>query len=247
MADTVGVMTVDWDVTITDCKNKKEEKHETYVDVASRAAVYVSDELIVEHYNWLKSIQPLTIIFIGRGLRVVGKVVKPLKIFPQEPTASKETFEQGILVSTKSNIHTAIILYSPDLQHIGTLDNAGSEASTTYTKSVTSGFTFTMSQGFSHTANIGFDVEVVKGGVTVSMNLTFTESWNKSTTESYSVSVPAGQKSFIYQGYLCASVLNYFPGKSGEDEFDWASGETGRVLSNVLRTTPTPILAGATT
>lgn len=173
----------------------------------------------------------------------IGRPAKTLKIFAQKPDPTRDTFEQGLLLEPlQADIQKAIILYAPDVQHIGTLDNTDSDASTTYSKSVTSGFTFSMAQSIGVSANVGVNLEIVKAEVTVSLNLTFTQQWNKSTTETYQVSVPAGRKSFIYQGYLLASVLEFHTGKPESSAYTYA-GEEGRFLSNVVRTTKTALPA----
>lgn len=169
----------------------------------------------------------------------IGRPTK-VTIFDKKPEPGREAFEQGVPLSPEQeNSRRAIILFEPNLQHIGSIDNTDSPASTTYAKSVTSGFTFTMSQGIDYTISLEASVDVVKVNESVSFNLTFTEQWSKSTTETFEFSVPAGKKAFTYQGYILAATME----NTGTNDYHWVSGgEQGRFLTNVLRTTSIPLM-----
>lgn len=108
---------------------------------------------------------------------------------------------------------TVIVLYAPNLQNIGSIDNGLSDTTTIYTKSVTTGFTFSASQSIGTEAV--FEASIIIADAKVGFTLTFsvTEEWSTST-ESMSFSVPPGKKAFTYQGYVMAKHL-IFDAKSG--------------------------------
>jgi hypothetical protein len=133
-----------------------------------------------------------------------------------------------------------IVLYSPDLDNIGCIDNTNSDASSTYSISLTKGFTFTTSQSFSLELSFEASAEIVKAGIKIGFNLTFTEQWSTSTTETIQFSVPSGKQAFTYQGYLLSAILRYNP---ADNTYKYT--EYGKLKTNIVTTTRTAIEAAS--
>jgi hypothetical protein len=164
---------------------------------------------------------------------------KKVHIFPRRPDAGPDTWDLGLPTRPGTAEYVdVVVLYQPDIQNIGAIDNTQSKASTTWSKSVTTGFTVGVSTTLSEEAYFEASAEVVKAGVRIGISVTFTAQYNQSTTETMSFTVPAGHGAFTYQGYIMAQVLRYTP--KGE-RFDWVGG-AGRFLTNVLTTSAVPLV-----
>lgn len=161
------------------------------------------------------------------------------KIFDSMPSPSSDTFDSGL----KAKVGTdgkdySIILYSPNLHLAGSLDNTGSDSSSSYSTSITRGFTFSMSQSLSISSTVGVSIEIVTASVTTTFSLSFSETWNTSETKSVSVDCPAGKKAFIYQGVLDSRVMVY---DSANGDYAWYT-EEGKAMTEVLVTRDQAIL-----
>ncbi len=160
-----------------------------------------------------------------------------LCIFDDQPDANEKTFNSGVPSTSTAQEMLAIILFSPNLQIIASLDNTKSEVTSSYTTSFTHGFTFSSTQSISISASVGVNIEVVTASVTTTFALSFTEQWNKSTTKSMTFSCPPGKKAFVYQGTLMSRILKY---EASSGTYEWA-GEAAKALTQVLVTSETPI------
>jgi hypothetical protein len=162
-----------------------------------------------------------------------------VKVFKQRPDSpDSDTYYAGIPLDSKSNQGRVIILYAPDLQNIGSIDNTNSAATTTYAKSVSTGFTFAMTESINISATIEANVEFAKGSLTVSTGLTFSQQWSKTTTETYTFQVPPNKKAFTYQGHMMSVVLVH---NDADDTYSYDDSTTARCLTNVLATTGEPL------
>ncbi|MBF0145338.1 MAG: hypothetical protein HQL84_05665 [Magnetococcales bacterium] len=160
-----------------------------------------------------------------------------LQIFDSLPAANETTFNAGIPGLNTENVAVSIILYSPNLQIVASLDNTNSSVTSTYTTSITQGFTFSTTQSVSITESVGVSIEVVTASVSTTFALSFTEQWSTSTTKTMSFSCPPGKKAFVYQGTLMSQSLKF---DSGSNTYTW-SGEAAKALTQVLVTSDTPI------
>lgn len=160
-----------------------------------------------------------------------------LQIFPSEPPPCQATFAAGVPGTNTQQQSLAIILYSPNLQIIASMDNTNSQVTSEYTTSVTTGFTFSSTQSLSITEEVGVNIEVVSEKTSVTFALSFTEEWSTSTTKSMTFSCPPGQKAFVYQGTLVSKVLQFDPATA---TYSW-SGAAAKALTQVLLTSSTPV------
>lgn len=160
-----------------------------------------------------------------------------LQIFTTEPPADQATFASGLSATDTRQSLLAIILFSPNLQLIASLDNTNSGAETSYSTSVSTGFTFTASQSISITEEVGVNIEIVTEKTSVTFALSFSESWNTTTTTTNTFTCPAGQKVFLYQGTLMSKVLQF---NASDGSYAW-TGAAGRGLTQILLTSSTPV------
>lgn len=230
-AKAVGVLTIWWNLTIKDYKEKKKSPlHDTHLTVKARSVLYSSVETMNADYLAART------HFKENSFLAIPPKPTQVKIFTARPPADEDTFRASLpKIATQDKLQV-IVLYAPNLQNVGSIDNTSSDVTTTYEKSVTTGFTFSMSQQLSVEAYFEAGVEVVKAGIKIGLTFTFTEEWSTSTTETMSFAVPGGKKAFTYQGFLMAQILEY-DAKSGA----FAYKETARLLSNVLATSATPL------
>lgn len=160
-----------------------------------------------------------------------------LKIFDSLPPTTQDTFNAGVPIAATEQQACAIILYSPNLQIIASMDNTNSQVTSNYETSVTHGFTFSSTQSVSITEELGINIEIVTEKTSVTFALSFTEQWNTSTTKSMSFSCPPGKKAFVYQGTLMSRILAL---DSETAQYDWKAAG-GKALTQVLVTSETPI------
>jgi hypothetical protein len=238
-ADGVGVLTIEWLLRIKDYKVKKQEpSHDTKLTVKSRSILYTSGAPLEADYAASKA--QFREHAVALGVAALGGIpINPTKvtIFPKRPPAVEATFNQSLLKKSQTGEVEVIVLYAPDLQIIGSIDNTKSATTTTYSESVTTGFTFSTTQELSIAASLEADFEVVKAGLTVTASISFTEEWSQSRTVSMSFEVPPGKKAFNYQGYILAEILSYDT-KAGTYSY---TGNSARCLTNVLTSTNDPI------
>ncbi|MFD0036026.1 hypothetical protein ACFVIZ_00060 [Streptomyces anulatus] len=168
-------------------------------------------------------------------------IVKP-EIFKTLPDPVKETFDKSVVIKESSHERLGAVLYAPDLQFIGTIENSESDASASYTKSVTEGFQIGVAVTISSELSVDVSAVVAKGTLKVGMAITFSAHYNKSTTETVSFQVPAGKKAFLYQGYIRTKILKHDPGAG---TYSWDEASSGRFLTNATATYPTPQLEAA--
>jgi hypothetical protein len=263
-ADAIGVLTMWWDLTIKDYKEKKQSpKHDTTLAIKCRSVLYSTLDALFGDYEAVKA------QFSGGVARAGGlsldraragglsldrarpasdreELAAPmdipprpgkLTIFDKLPPANRDTFSKSLPTTATADRLQAITLYAPDLQSIGSIDNTTSDATSSYSQSVTSGFTFSTTQTFSSQLSVEVSIEIVKAGLTLGFSLSFTETWDKSTTTTMEFSVPPGKKAFTYQGYMLAAVIN-FDAKTGEYSYQ----STGRCMTPVLATSHVPLV-----
>jgi hypothetical protein len=235
-ADGVGVLTIEWHLVITDYKEKKgDPEHEAKLTVKSRSVLYSSLEDMNADYLAAKTYFKESSFALALGIPVKKTKVE---IFDHLPPADADTFQKSLPTSSTTNELDVIVLYAPNLQNVGCIDNTKSATTTSYSQSLTSGFTFSSSQTFSAEASFEASVEVVKAGFKMGFSITFTEQWSKSRTETMSFEVPGGKKAFTYQGYLLARILRY-DASSGTYAYE---NETARFVTNILSTSENPLV-----
>lgn len=160
-----------------------------------------------------------------------------LTIFDSEPPADAATFAAGVAATNTSADSLAVILFSPNLQIVASMDNTNSQVTSSYSTSVTHGFTFSTTQSLSITQEVGVSIEIVTAKVSVTFALSFTEQWNESSTLTLMFSCPPGEKAFVYQGTLLSKILQF----SAEDATYAWTGAAGKALTQVLVTSGVPI------
>ena len=231
-ADGIGVLTVSWELTIKDYKEKKKNpQHDTTLTVHCRSVLYSTVEAMNADYLAAET------HFKENAFLAIPRPSTKVKIFDARPPADADTFKQSLPKIATENELQVIVLYAPNLQNVGCIDNTNSDTTTDYSKSVTSGFTFSTTQTLSVEASFEASAEVVKAGLTVGFSISFTEQWSKETTETMSFSVPPGKKAFTYQGYLMAQILSF-----DADTGRYTYKDTARFVTNILASSPVPLV-----
>jgi hypothetical protein len=265
-ADSVGVLTIHWHLKIEDYKRKTKDGGDThhtsltvdacavtYADAATLCADYNS---ILEHFGISKSTAPECKASYARPVEPAAPARHPpgvfhdrsgampfppaktqLKIFDTEPVPNQDTWNAAVKATSTAIQQLAVVLFSPNLQLIGSLDNSKSSASCDYQISVTRGFSFSATQGFAISEEIGVDIEVFTATISWELSLSFTEEWSESKTTTVTFSCPAGQKAFLYQGTLMSKLLSFDPATA---TFAWVGGAT-KVLTEIMVSSATPI------
>jgi hypothetical protein len=161
-----------------------------------------------------------------------------VKILESDPgPATEAVFNQGIPATSDENESLAIILFSPNLQIIASLDNTQSSATTTYSTSVSHGFTFSTTQSLSITAEAGVNIEIFTAKISVTFALSFTEQWTTTQTKTVSFQCPPGKKAFVYQGTLMSKLMSF---SAETAQYSWVSAPS-TALTEVVVTTELPV------
>lgn len=129
-----------------------------------------------------------------------------------------------------------MVFYSSDLQKVGFIDNTLSEAETTYSKSLTSGFMTQTTVGISAEVNFEISAQVCKVGAKFGFNVSMTDQWSKSQTEAISFHIPAGKRAFLYQVTLLCARLR-LDAKTGK----YSYVEYGKFLTDAYKTSEKPL------
>jgi hypothetical protein len=160
-----------------------------------------------------------------------------LKVFDSLPPPCYDSFIHGLPVMCLSSEYVdTIILHNGEIQMLYEMDNTESGAASTFTKSVTEGFTFSSQQTLSAELSFEAGFDVVKVGFKMSVSVSFTEQWNKTVTETVAFTVPAGERAFAYQAYINTSILRYTPADNSYVYIGHA-----KFLTPSLKTTRTPV------
>lgn len=223
--DAVGAISAKYHIFIENYKDKKSNHQRCLIDIEMRSFVTSDPSYIDELIDFLEN------------ARVEEKNISlmPIKteviVFEELPPANSETFNKSLKLESKNNLLAAMVFYSPDIENIGMLDNTASEATSQYSKTITSGFTFTKSEKIGSTISCEIGCQFAKMGMSMNMEMSMTEQWNESQSETISFSVPAKKQAYLYQFYIHAVTLYY-----DLDRLEYYYGDSGRFLTNVVKT-----------
>ncbi|MEG4499891.1 hypothetical protein QUB05_22690 [Microcoleus sp. F10-C6] len=236
-ADGIGVLTINWRLRIKDYKEKKTAlKHDTTLDINCRSILYTDIAPLLSDYMFITSHFKERLFKVFNSARAIPIKPSKIEIFTTKPPANADTFLKSLPKIAKEDFVEVIVLYAPDLNNIGCLDNTDSPAQSTYSISVSEGFTFSTSQSFSIENSFEASIEFIKASTKIGFSLTFTEEWSEVKTETIEISVPSGQKAFTYQGYLRSVILRFNP-----SDRTYKYVEYGKLKTNVVKTTKTPL------
>ncbi len=228
----VGVVTCDWRLKIKNYKEKKSEpKHKTELKISARSALYTDPDALCRHYKAVRA-RTRAASVLDNSFEIIDKVT----VFDSLPPANTDTFSQSLLCVSDENYAEAMVFYSSDVQKIGHIDNTGSNAAAKYVKSMTSGFMTSRTVNISTEFNFELNAEVVKAGIKVGFNVSLTDQWTKTQTETIEFNVPAGSSAFLYQVIIQCARLR----------LDTATGnysyvDHGKFLTNSYKTTDKPL------
>ena len=228
-AEGIGVINVEYHLIIKNYKEKKTQHNESSLSVTVRAATYDDPEELKAEILYLKTHFKGN-MFIPNDIPVPESKVT---VYDDLPPANSDTFIHSLpLEQTENDIIPVMVLFGPDLQDVGFIDNTDSKSTVTYSVSIISGF----SASFGTKLAAG----IVKSEISVNIEVSFTEQWNESHTETVSYSVPGGAKAYLYQGYFKCAVLKY-----NARTMEYLYEDTCTFNSNVIKTTENPIDSNA--
>ena len=233
-ADAIGVLSIEWHLIIKDYKEKKEAlKHNTNLEVNIRVVLY--DDLDALDADLKAAKAHFGNLSFG-GFLAIPPVDTSVKIYDKQPPASADTFQHSLPIKQVSDYLDSLVLFAPDLQIIGSIDNTNSSVATSYAKSVTTGFTFSSTQSLAFKAGFQAGVVFAKASFEITFTISFTEQYSRTSTETVSFAVPKGEKAFLYQGTLQTRVLRYDPKK---DSYTYM--EAANFLTEIFDTFKDPI------
>lgn len=231
--DGIGIVTCEWRLRIRNYKEKKTEpKHETILDIEARSVLYTDVETLDKHYGMALGRNRALNCLFGNSITIINEV----EVFDVLPPANMDTFLKSVPCECDTDHMDVMVFYSADVQKVGFLDNTDSEATATYTKSLTSGFMSQSTVGFSTEVNFEISAEVVKMGAKFGFNTSLTDQWSESQTETISFEVPAGKKAFLYQVTLQCAKLR-LDSKTGKYSYI----EYGKFITDAYKTTNYPL------
>ncbi len=231
--DGVGVATCNWRLQIRNYKEKKKEpKHETTLNISARSVLYMDTDTLDKHYAMVLARKKGACCLLHNSIPIVSQI----KVYDFLPPAVMETFINSLPCKTDTEYAEAMVFYSTDLQKVGFIDNTMSETETTYSKSLTSGFMTQTTVGISAEVNFEINATVFKAGAKFGFNVSLTDQWSHSQTETISFRIPAGEKAFLYQvTILCARLR--LDSKTGKYSYI----EYGKFLTDAYKTSEKPL------
>ncbi|RJO70876.1 hypothetical protein D5S18_27215 [Nocardia panacis] len=167
---------------------------------------------------------------------------RKVKIFQAMPPANKDTFLNSAIINLADPNPIAAVLYAPDLEQLVCLDNTESPSDSSWSESVTTGFSLSTSVTFDFSTQFEIDAVVAKANVTFGFSFTLTAEYNKSVTKSITCEVPAGQRAFVYRGYLYNRLLKH---NTAARTYEWVS-QPGWLYTNIIRTSSVPLIGQTT-
>ena len=231
--DGVGIVTCDWRLRIRNYKEKKKDpRHETILNIGARSVLYEDIDTLNAHYAMIMARTKGASCLLNSSVPIASEV----KVYDFLPAADMETFINSLPCITDTEYAEVMVFYSSDLQKVGFIDNTLSETETTYSKSLTSGFMTQTTVGISAEVNFEINATVCKAGAKFGFNVSLTDQWSKSQTETISFRVPAGERAFLYQvTILCARLrLDTKTGKYSYIEY-------GKFLTDAYKTSEKPL------
>ncbi len=231
--DGVGIVTCEWRLRIRNYKEKKKEpKHDTILNISARSLLYGDINTLNAHYAMAMARVKGACCLLDNPIHIISEV----KVYDSLPAAGMDTFINSLPCKTDKEYADVIVFYTSDLQKVGFIDNTLSEAETTYSKSLTSGFVTQSTVGISTEINFEINAKVCKAGAKFGFNVSLTNQWSESQTETISFRIPAGKRAFLYQvTILCARLrLDAKTGKYSYVEF-------GKFLTDAYKTSEKPL------
>lgn len=229
----IGVVNVEYRLTIKDYKDKKTRRNESSLSVNVRAATYTSRWELEDEVKFLETYFK-NHMFVPDGIPVPDI---RLTVYDRKPPANSDTFIHSLpLEQTENDVFPVMVMYSPDLENVGCIDNTQSRTEVTYSESVTCGFSASFGTKIGMGVQMTADAGIVKAGVSFNIEVSFSAQWNESRTEQVSYKVPGGAKSFLYRGYFKCAVLKY-----NASTMEYTYEPPLNFKSNVFKTTEEPI------
>lgn len=223
--DAVGAISCDYEISIGNYKDKKTKHIKSHIQIVMRSFVSSDPQEIAKWAQYVIDHKP------KKQLQRMMPIHSEIKVFDSLPEPSKDVFSKSVPLESKNDTMSALVLYSPDLENIGVFDNSDSNVTSQYSKTVTSGFMFSTSEKIGSNVSCEIGCQFAKVGVSINMEMSMTEQWNETQSETISFNVPGRQKAYLYQCYIHAAVLHY-----DLNTFKYYYETSGRFLTNMVKT-----------
>jgi hypothetical protein len=231
-----GVCNVSWKLHVDNYKRKSKDggNYNQYnLTVTVRAVTYTDEETAQHDAEYVTTLLKDK-LFFANPLSI--PVPTHIDVFPSLPPECADTYQQGLPLETGGGDYCdVIILYHAGLNNIGCLDNTDSDCTAGYSRSITSGFTFSTGHKLNTGMNFSVEAGIVSAGVTVDFEISFNEQWNTSQTEALTFTVPGGSAAYLYQGYIGSAVLRHDLNTNTYSYTDYATFQSNLVVTSATR------------
>lgn len=124
---------------------------------------------------------------------------KQVTIYDSKPSITRDVYEHSIPIEAHAEYSDVMVFFHADVEMIAEIDNTQSDASTTYSRSITEGFSSSVGMGMSFEVGWEISAEIVKTNIKFGINISLTEEWSNSRTETVTFTVLPRQKAYLYQ------------------------------------------------
>lgn len=236
-ATAVGVLAVSYKIHIKDYKDKSDNKegrhNDAEIEATARFISYSDIDIMERDLGYLdndkKGNNPM------EEIPVPGKKIV---VYTERPNADKNVFHTGVPIVAPGAYADSMIFFCPDFENVGYIDNKDSDVTTTYSRSVTVGFSHASEYTISSEISMELSCDIVKYGVKMGVSMSMTEEWNQSQEETISYEVGAGKEAYLYQGKLKSIILRYDPAKNS---FEYLEDSLNTFSTTSVKTTTSPI------
>lgn len=156
-----------------------------------------------------------------------------VQVYDKKPSPSAEVFDVSLPVDVKSDCSDVLVFYNSDIELIAELDNSDSDASTSYSRSITEGFSASVGVGLSFEMGWEISAKIVKTNVKFGINISFTAEWSNSRTETIKIDVPAHKRAYLYQAVIKCQKMR-LDHRTGKLEY---IGKEGKLNTDTYKTT----------
>ncbi len=239
----IGAEVIEWSIYVKDYKEKDKDNPnvQSTMTVSCRAVEYADISLLYRDYYYILSLTKMLPPRSSGDQRIVIEPV-PLWVYDSLPSASSDTFIHSLPIVVKDGLARSNVLYAPELVNIACLDNTQSTADTTYSISITVGFSKGQEFAFDYGVAMSVGFEFFGAEASYGFEASFNSQYNAQIEEKVTVHVPAGQKAFIYQANILTKVL--IQTTTNGDTYEWEGVSTdGNFLTKEIVTSTEPLVA----
>lgn len=242
--DGLGAEAIHWSIGVDDYRNKdkNDPDNRSTIGVDCRAVLYGELFTLFRDLQYVmnqaKSHPTLSKKSFRSGIPMGppdGGTID-LQVYDELPPADMDTFIHSLPSVQHDTYQDVTVLYLPELINVACLDNTQSTSSSDYGVQLTVGFSESNSLSFGYGASMSAGIRWLNTEFSFSSEISFTDQYGETRTETANFQVPAGQKAFIYQGRILTRTLRWTPPSGdGEGTYEYID-EDGQFLTKVYIT-----------